>query len=75
MKPICSVCGRRTAPFAFIGAEPIGPNCARKLGLTKTAVKAAKHGRMRLAGKYAREPKSAEAQTIDLFPETLSGSA
>ncbi len=71
MKPICSICGRRTMPFAYLGAEPIGPNCARKLGLTKTAVKAAKHGRMRLAGKYARQARADEPQTIDLFPETL----
>ena len=71
MKPICSICGRRTVPFVFLGAEPIGPNCARRLGLTKTAVKAAKHGRMRLAGKYARQARQGEPQTIDLFPETL----
>lgn len=71
MKPICSICGRRTVPFAFLGAEVIGPTCARRLGLTKKTVKAAKHGRMRLAGKYAREARPGEPQTIDLFPETL----
>ena len=70
MKPICSVCGRRTMPFAYLGSEVIGPNCARKLGLTKKAVKAAKSGSLRLAGKHARQVK-ADPQTIDLFPETL----
>ena len=57
-------------PFAYLGSEVIGPNCARKLGLTKKAVKAAKSGSLRLAGKHARQVK-ADPQTIDLFPETL----
>ena len=72
MKSVCSVCGRRTMPFAYLGDEVIGPNCARKLGLTKTAVKkAAKGGRIRLAGTHARQVKPSQPQTIDLFPETL----
>lgn len=69
MKPICAICGRRTMPFAYLGDEPIGPNCARGLGLTKKAVKAAKGGRLRLAGKYARQPKRDEPQTMDLFKD------
>ena len=69
MKSICAVCGRYTMPFAFIGNEPIGPNCARKLGLTKKSVKAAKGGRLRLAGKHARQTKPGEPENLDLFPE------
>ena len=68
MKPVCSVCGRRTMPYVFLGNEVIGPSCARKLGLTKTVVKATK-GSLRLAGQSAR-PKAVE-QHPDLFPETL----
>lgn len=68
MKPICSVCGRRTIPFAYLGAEPIGPNCARKLGITKTALKSAKGGRLRLAT-VAPARRDDPQQTLDLFPE------
>lgn len=75
MKPICVMCGRYTTPFAFIGTEPVGPNCARKLGLTKKAVKTAKGGRLRLAGKYAAAPKQALPTSLELFPEDNHGPA
>jgi hypothetical protein len=71
MKPICSICGRRTTPFAFLGSEVIGPNCARKLGLTKKAAKTAKNGRLRFAAPKARQSQPGQPQTVDLFPETL----
>jgi hypothetical protein len=71
MKPVCSICGRRTRPFAYLGDEPIGPNCARKLGLTKTAVKAAKSGRLRIAATVRSQAREAGPQTLELFPETL----
>lgn len=63
MRPICTICGRRTTPFVFIGLEPVGPTCARNMGLTKT--KAAKNSRVRFAAyKPTRTP---ESQNLDLF--------
>ena len=63
MRPLCSVCGRRTTPFVFIGVEPVGPTCARSLGLTKK--KASKGSRVRFA---AYKPKREEVpQTLDMF--------
>lgn len=63
MKPLCTICGRRTTPFVFIGLEPVGPTCARGLGLTKK--KAGKGGRVRFANyKPAREDVP---QTLDMF--------
>jgi hypothetical protein len=44
MKPACAICGRLTVPAAYIGAEPIGPTCARLAGLLKK-----QGGRVRLA--------------------------
>jgi hypothetical protein len=35
MKAACALCGRLTVPAAYIGAEPIGPTCARRAGLLK----------------------------------------
>ena len=63
MRPVCTMCGRRTTPFAFIGSEPVGPTCARSMGLTKKKI--GKTGRVRLANyKPVREDV---AQTLDLF--------
>lgn len=63
MKPICTICGRRTTPFVFIGLEPVGPSCARAMGLTKK--KAPKGSRLRF---MAYKPKrEAVPQTLDLF--------
>lgn len=56
-------------PFAYLGDEPLGPNCARKLGITKTALKSYKHGRLRIAVPLVTQRKADEPQTIDLFPE------
>lgn len=69
MKPLCSVCGRRTTPFAFLGNEPIGPTCARSLGLTKNS-RAAKSGRLRIVA-AKNSGRDAGPQTGELFPETL----
>lgn len=63
MRPVCTVCGRRTTPFLFIGLEPVGPTCARNLGLTKR--KAGKNSRVRFA---TYKPKRDDCpQTLDLF--------
>jgi hypothetical protein len=65
MRPICTMCGRRTTPFLFIGLEPVGPTCARNMGLTKT--KATKNSRIRFA---AYKPRRSDGpQTLDLFDQ------
>ena len=70
MKPICSICGRRTMPAVYLGNEAIGPTCAQKLGLTKTRAPAAKASRLRFPSQKVRQAQ-AGPQTIELFPETL----
>lgn len=63
MRPVCTICGRRTTPYLFIGHEPVGPSCARNMGLTKA--KAGKNSRVRFA---AYKPmREAGAQTLDMF--------
>lgn len=52
MKHHCALCGRATVPAAFIGAEPIGPTCARRAGLLKPM----RGGRVRLARDPAPPP-------------------
>ena len=67
MRPLCSICGRPTTPFVFVGREPVGPACARKLGLTK-----AKVGNRSLRVRFAAyQPAKREAlpETLDLFKE------
>lgn len=67
MRPICTICGRRTTPYLFIGHEPVGPACARNLGLTKA--KTGKNSRVRFA---AYKPVREETEkNMDLF-ESLS---
>ena len=63
MKPICTICGRRTTPFLFIGSEPVGPSCARRMGLTRA--KATKGGRVRFAA--YKPTRQDEQQTLDMF--------
>lgn len=57
------MCGRRTTPFVFIGQEPVGPSCARNMGLTKA--KAPKNSRIRFAAYKPR--RDDEQKTLDLF--------
>ena len=65
MRPVCTMCGRRTTPYVFIGLEPVGPTCAKRMGLTKA--RAVKGSRVRFAAyKPARE---VVPQTLDLFAE------
>ena len=54
------------AAAVFVGANPIGPTCARKAGLLERARK--KAGALRLARPSAglRRP---DPQTLDLFAE------
>lgn len=63
MRPLCTICGRRTTPFLFIGNEPVGPACARNLGPTKA--KAGKSSRVRFAA--YKPTREAVPQTLDMF--------
>ena len=69
MKPICSICGRKTTPAAYIGAEPVGPGCAKKLGLQNA--KPGKLGRVTLV-KYKPVKAGKEPENLDLFDEKSS---
>ena len=64
----CALCGRRTAPFAFIGAEAIGPTCARRAGITPAKLKATKGTRLR----YVR---TAAVRVDDLQGDLFGGEA
>lgn len=66
MRPLCTICGRPTTPFVFVGREPVGPACARKLGLTKA--KAGKGSRLRFAA-YKPAAREAQPETQDLFKD------
>lgn len=65
MKPICSICGRRTLPAVYLGSEVIGPTCAKRLGLTKRQG-AGKNSRVRFASQPARQVASVSKQ-LDMF--------
>lgn len=65
MKPVCSICGRRTTPAAFIGLEPIGPTCAKRAGFTgRNAIKSS---RIRLVS--YKPTREVVPQTLDMFAE------
>ena len=66
MRPLCTICGRRTTPFVFIGLEPVGPSCARSLVLTKK--KAGRNSRVRFAA-YKPTRATAHDNQGDLFKE------
>ena len=70
MRPLCTICGRPTTPLLFFGREPVGPTCARKLGLTK-----AKVGNRNLRVRFAAYKPAREAQheTLELFASTIQG--
>jgi hypothetical protein len=59
----CAICGRVTLqPAVMLGAEPIGPKCARRAGLLKLAKRP---GSRLSAGK--RHAPHRDAKTRDLF--------
>lgn len=63
----CAFCNRpMLAAAVFVGANPIGPTCARKAGLLELARK--KSGVLRLA-KPNIGARRADPQTLDLFAE------
>lgn len=61
----CAMCGRPTTPYAYIGAEAIGPKCARRAGLVKG--KTAKGSRIRFADPGPKTPRERIPVTMDLF--------
>ena len=63
----CAFCNRpMQAAAVFVGANPIGPTCARKAGLLELARK--KAGALRLARPSIGQ-RRADPQTLDLFAE------
>ena len=63
----CAFCNRpMMAAAVFVGANPIGPTCARKAGLLELARK--KAGVLRLA-RPSNSPRRLDPQTMDLFAE------
>lgn len=64
MRIRCSLCNRpMSAPTTMIGREAFGPQCSRKLGLTKLA---AQTGSRVL--RFGRTPKQADTgRNLDLF--------
>jgi hypothetical protein len=64
MRLKCALCGKPTAPFAFIGAMAVGPKCALKAGITPA--KTRKGAAIRFAKSVKRERGP---QTIDLFSQ------
>ena len=66
----CAFCNRpMLAAAVFVGANPIGPTCARKAGLLELARK--KAGALRLA-RPSIGARSADPQTLDLFAEVAA---
>ena len=63
----CAFCNRpMLAAAVFVGANPIGPTCARKAGLLELARK--KAGALRLA-RTSIGARRAGPETLDLFAE------
>ena len=63
----CAFCNRPMQSAAvFVGANPIGPTCARKAGLLELARK--KSGALRLA-RTSIGARRADPETLDLFAE------
>ena len=63
MKTRCAICGRVTLnPAVMLGAEPIGPKCARRAGLLKLK----RLSGSRIAAGVRRSPKP-DQHTLDLF--------
>ena len=63
----CAFCNRpMLAAAVFVGANPIGPTCARKAGLLELARK--KAGALRLA-RPSIGVRRVDPETLDLFAE------
>lgn len=63
----CALCWRLTLnPSVMVGAEPVGPKCAKRAGLL--AATKAPGSRVRIF-EGRRQPRPACPVTLDLFPE------
>ena len=66
----CGRCGRPTQAAAWIGVYPIGPTCAKAMGLTGKSKAKRRAGVVRLAGERVKGAKVArDNKTRDLFDE------
>lgn len=63
MKFRCAICGRPTKPFVTIGAEIVGPKCARRAGLLPSRMPKGSRVRFTKPSPVARE----DNKTLDLF--------
>lgn len=62
-KQRCAICGRVTLnPAVMLGAEPIGPKCAKRAGLLK--LKGRRGSRVTSGVRRFSQP---DRQTLDLF--------
>lgn len=69
MRPHCARCGKPCTPAAYIGDQPIGPDCARRMNLSKRNPPP-KGGLFRLASPPAeRKPRQPIPTTGDLFAD------
>ncbi len=59
----CCICGRPTHPYLMIGAEAVGPSCAKRLGLSRKALP--KGSKVRFVKPAA--PREKAPETLDLF--------
>lgn len=67
----CAFCNRpMLAAAVFVGANPIGPTCARKAGLLELARKKARALRLARSSIGARRT---DPETLDLFAEVEHG--
>ena len=64
----CALCGRLTLnPSVLIGAEPVGPKCAKRAGLLEAVKRPG--SRVFTAPASTRRERPACPVTLDLFPE------
>ena len=63
----CAMCGRPTEPYAWIGAEALGPKCARKIGIVPSS-SLPKGSAVRFS-KKAKKAAERVPETMDLFEE------
>lgn len=61
------------AATVYIGALPVGPVCARRIGLIAPARKNADALRLGTWPWRRRKPQDEGQRTLDLFPEVVHG--
>jgi hypothetical protein len=67
--PRCALCGRVTLmPAVVIGAEPVGPKCARRAGLLAVSRRAGSRVLALAHTGKGRSTARGDNHTLDLFP-------